>query len=70
MGWTDTKFIRAKDFNSLVDLPRFYETMGLGGNDMPSFGCEASTLSVEEAKNGHHLRSNDKMINTDAISDG
>ena len=62
--------MRASEFNSLVDLPRFYETMGLGeGYDPTSLGGDASDLFAEEAKNGHP-RSSDKKINTDAISDG
>ena len=27
IGWTDTKFVKPDQFNSLIDLPRFYETM-------------------------------------------
>ena len=27
IGWSDTKFVKADQFASLVYLPRFYETM-------------------------------------------
>ena len=46
VGWTDTKFVRAKDFNTLVDLPRFYETMGLGSD------IASTSDAVGQAKNG------------------
>lgn len=40
IGWTDTKFVKADQFSELVDLPHFYETMGLnasvGAKDRPS----------------------------------
>ena len=56
VGWTDTKFVQAKDFGSLVDLPRFYETMGLG--------------SSEAEQNAKHRHSSSAASNTDAITDG
>ena len=46
VGWADAKFVRPDQFNTLVDLPRFYETMGLGGDDAAGSG------SAEEAKSG------------------
>ena len=27
VGWSDTKFVEPKDFGTVIDLPRFYETM-------------------------------------------
>jgi len=67
-GWTDTKFVRARDFGSLVDLPRFYETMGLGADDpyeqhedrefKSDAGGEEEGEDEEEAKDrllSHHL---------------
>lgn len=32
VGWADAKFVRPAQFNTLIDLPRFYETMGLSMN--------------------------------------
>lgn len=61
VGWTETKFVRAADFNNLVDLPRFYETMGLGSQELtqPHHGdpaAEAAPSSEEETKNGSSLQ--------------
>ena len=26
-GWSDTKFVKPEDFGTMIDLPRFYETI-------------------------------------------
>ena len=41
VGWADTKFVRPDQFNSLIDLPRFYQTMGQWSTKQP--GPAAST---------------------------
>ena len=81
VGWTDTKFVHARDFHSLVDMPRFYQTMGISSEQQtdtkPSESycdSEASAWAVDEnAKNGQICSSSHdvkKAINTDAITDG
>ena len=26
-GWSDTKFVKPEDFGTMIDLPRFYDTI-------------------------------------------
>ena len=44
VGWADAKFVRPAQFNTLIDLPRFYETMGLNNHQ------NQKTEAIEEVK--------------------
>ena len=48
IGWSDTKFVKPDQFNSLIDLPRFYETMQQTEPPSPVANPEASLLAQQQ----------------------
>jgi hypothetical protein len=43
-GWSDTKFVKPEDFGTMIDLPRFYETIPWAHNG------DQNSDNPEEAK--------------------
>ena len=58
VGWSDTKFIKPKDFGALIDLPRFYETLAWINDSEP-------TQANPEERNQQLT-----AVNTDSVSTG